>query len=112
MKRAMAIDAPWGGVQNYALFASEDSRLMHEEREKLSNLERKLKDDQEEYWRAYLILHDVAAEEGKTELGRRAARLGMQCVRSISVRFGRSDDLLRADRELYLMLHWRSRPVP
>jgi hypothetical protein len=98
-------DALWGGVQNYALFASEDSRLTHEEREKLSNLERKLKDDQEEYWRAYLILHDVVAEEGKTELGRRAARLGMQCVRSISVRFGRLDDLRRADRELYLMLH-------
>ena len=45
-------DALWGGVQNYALFASEDSRLTHEEREKLSTLERKLKDDQEEYWRA------------------------------------------------------------
>jgi hypothetical protein len=98
-------DALWGGLQHYALFASEDSRLTHEEQEKLSALERRLKDDQEEYWRAYLILHDVAAEEGKTELGRRAARLGMQCVRSISGRFGRLDDLRRADRELSLMLH-------
>jgi len=98
-------DALWGHLQNYALFASEDSRLTHEEREKLSALERKLKDEQEEYWRAYLILHDVAAGEGKTELGRRAATLGMQCVRSISERFGRADDLRRADRELSLMLH-------
>ena len=39
-------DTLWEHLQNYALFASEDSRLTHEEREKLSALERKLKDDQ------------------------------------------------------------------
>jgi len=93
-------DALWGGLQHYALFASEDSRLTREEHDKLTASERKLKDDQEEYWRAYLILRDITKEEGKTELGRRAAKLGVQCVRSISERFGRLDDLRRADREL------------
>ncbi len=93
-------DALWRGFQRYALFASNDSRLTREERQTLIEKERKLKDDQEERWRAYLILRDVVREAGKTDLGRRAAGLALRCLRGISDRFGREEEIRKADTEL------------
>ena len=61
------------------------------------NSERKLKDDQEERWRAYLILRDVVQATGKTDLGRKAAQLAIRCLRGISDRFGRQDEIRKAD---------------
>jgi len=93
-------DALWYGLQRNALIASSDSRLTLEERQLLMNSERKLKDDQEERWRAYLILRDVVQGAGKTNLGRKAAQLALRCLRGISDRFDRQDEIRRADIEL------------
>ena len=38
------------------------------------NGERKLKDDQEERWRAFLVLRDVVRDEGKTDVKWRGFR--------------------------------------
>lgn len=94
-------DTLWGGLQRYALFADKDDRLTREEHERLVAGERKLKDGQEERWRAYLILKDVVRDAGKTDLGRRAARLALKCLRGIRTdRFGREEEIRDADTEL------------
>jgi hypothetical protein len=90
----------WFGLQRYALFASSESRLTRDERQALLAGERKLKDDQEERWRAYLILRDVVRDAGKTDRGRRAAKLSIRCLRGLSDRFGREDEIRKADVEL------------
>jgi len=93
-------DSLWHGYQRYALFAEHDSRLTREERDSLMEKERKLKDEQEERWRAFLILSEVVRDSGKNELGRRAARLAVQCLRGIHGRFEREDEIRKADTEL------------
>jgi hypothetical protein len=93
-------DSLWGGLQNYVLRGSEDERLTGAEREQQIAVERKLRDDQEEYWRAYQILRDIVRDSGDNELGREAAQLAIRCLRRISERFGRVDELHDADREL------------
>lgn len=101
-------DRLWSFLQRYALFAEDDSRLTAAERKALIAAERRLKDDQEELWRAYLILREVVQESGKTPLGRRAAKLAIRCVRGInSERFGRGDEIRAADIELST---WLARP--
>jgi hypothetical protein len=90
----------WSGLQNYALNADSDSRLTGEEHKRLSEGERKLRDDQEERWRAYRILHGIVREEGHTELGRKAAQLALRNLRKISQRFGRFEEIRKADIEL------------
>lgn len=90
-------DALWRGLQRYALVASSESRMTRGERQALIEGERKLKDDQEELWRAYLILRDVVRDSGETGLGRKAAVLGVRCVRGISDRFERQEELRQAD---------------
>ncbi|MCX6625559.1 MAG: hypothetical protein NTY38_31760, partial [Acidobacteria bacterium] len=79
-------DALWYGLQNYAL--------------KAATGDRKLRDDQEERWRAYLILRDVVRESGHSELGRKAALLASRCLRGISERFGRQEEIRKADARL------------
>ncbi len=93
-------DALWFGLQRYALFGSTDGRLTHQERRKLVAIERKLKDEQDERWRAYLILRDVVRDAGNTDSGRKAARLAIRCLRGISERFERRDEIRKADIEL------------
>jgi hypothetical protein len=91
-------DSLWNHLQRYALFASNESRLTREERQLLLANERKLKDDQEERWRAYLILRDVVRDSGTSELGRRAAKLAI--LRGFGDRFGRESEIRKADIEL------------
>jgi hypothetical protein len=67
--------------------------------------ERRLRDEQEELWRAYLILRDVVRDAGKTELGKRAATLAQRCLWAISGRFGRQAEIRKADIELSVWLH-------
>ena len=94
-------DTLWYGLQRYALDAAHDSRLTRDERQALVAGERKLKDEQEERWRAYMILRDVIPEAGKTDLGRKAAQLAIRCLRGInSDRFGREKEIREADIEL------------
>ena len=87
-------------MQRYALNASSDSRLTRAERQTLTDGERKLKDDQEERWRAYLILRDVARDSGKTALGTRSAQLAIRYLEGISDRFGRESEIRMAEIEL------------
>jgi hypothetical protein len=89
-------DRLWAGFQRYAIYAAMDSRLSLAERKRLVAGERKLRDDQEERWRAYLILNDVAAESGNDETGRRAAALAVRCLGRISERFGRESEIRAA----------------
>ncbi|MBI4873162.1 MAG: hypothetical protein HY822_00870 [Acidobacteria bacterium] len=93
-------DALWRGLQRYAFIAANDGRLTRDERRRLMAAERKLKDDQEERWQAYLILREVVREAPTTELGREAALLARQCLRRIGDRFGRESEIRAADIEL------------
>jgi hypothetical protein len=93
-------DSLWGGLQRYALTASKENRVTRREREALIARERKLKDDQEEYWRAYLILRDIAREAGKSPMGRKAATLAVHCLNSLSERFERQAEIQKAGIEL------------
>jgi hypothetical protein len=93
-------DALWQGLQRYALTASSESRLTAKERKTLISSERKLKDGQEERWRAYLILREVVRDSDKTDLGRRSAQLAIRCLRMLSERFERRDEIQKADVEL------------
>jgi hypothetical protein len=93
-------DQLWGGMQRYALTASTEGRVTREEREALIAGERKLKDDQEERWRAYLILREIIRDGGRTQDGRKAAELAVLCLRGISERFGRAEEIRTADLEL------------
>ncbi len=97
-------DTLWGRVQRYAMFAEDDYRFTREERDRETVGERKLKDDQDERWRAYLIARDVATAEGKTELGRKAARFAIKCVRGFGDRFGREEDRREGELELSKLL--------
>jgi hypothetical protein len=94
-------DALWHGMQRYALKSANDSRLTRTERTKLIDGERELKDNQDERWRAYLILRDVVRDAGVSALGRDAAAFALRCLRGINTdRFGRQEELRQADIEL------------
>ena len=94
-------DALWGRLQRYALHGDINNRFTREEHQAQIDAERKLRDDQEDRRRAYLILRGVLQDAGKTDLGRKAAQLAIQCIRGISVeRFGRQSDIRNADIEL------------
>jgi hypothetical protein len=93
-------DAIWGGFQRYALQGSEDSRLTRAERQYFIAQERKLQDDQEEFWRAYLIVRDIVRNSNGSAEARKAAVLGLRCLRGINERFGRREEIRKADIEL------------
>lgn len=93
-------DRLWGYLQRYVFLAATDSRLSAEERTRQIALERELKDQQEERWRAYQLLREVITEEGKSPLGRLAAQRAISCLRRIDPRFGRADEIRQGDIEL------------
>ena len=94
-------DRIWGGLQRYAMTAETEVRATPSEREILIRNQRKLKDEQEERWQAYLILRTIIRETDDKELKRRATRLAIQCTRHLyNDRFGRQDELQAADIEL------------
>lgn len=97
-------DVLWHGYQAYAVRASTDVRLTKAERDSLLTAERKLKDAQEERWRAYLILRDVANAAHGTKLGRQSADLAMHCLTGINERFARQDEIRQHERELFALL--------
>jgi hypothetical protein len=94
-------DTLWRGFQRYAFQASGRGDTTHEERDSLAARERQHKDEQEEYWRAHLILRDVVREAGRNAIGRKAAALEVECLRRINTdRFGRSDEIRATDLEI------------
>jgi hypothetical protein len=94
-------DTLWSFMQRYALHAEQESRMTGAERQALLEGERKLRDTQEEGWRAYLILKEVARDAGPGPLRTRAARLALTCLQGINTdRFGREADIATANKEL------------
>jgi hypothetical protein len=93
-------DSLWYGLQRYALQGGADVRLTKPERERRVGQERKLKDGQEERWRAYLLLREVVRETGDAAMRRKAAELALRCLRRMSERFGREEEIRRADLEM------------
>jgi hypothetical protein len=90
-------DRLWHGFQTSgfylaARFADNDARV--------ADVERHLRDEQEEYWRAYVILNKVVNEAGPTPLGKKAAELAITSLRSINSRFGRAEEIRSADLKL------------
>jgi len=98
-ERVFFNDRRWDQLQSYFFYGAKDTRF--------TALERKLKDDQEERWRAYLILREVVTKAGPTPLGRRAAELAIRCVRRINERFDRPQEIRDADVELSRWLRRR-----
>jgi len=79
----------------------DEQGLTGKERAFFLGQERKLKDDQEERWRAYKILVSVAEEAGRSELGRKAIRKALKSLRLINTgRFGREEEIKAADKRL------------
>ena len=106
-------DMLWEGFQTEAfVYRNPDRRqpdwgalnratLPDEERMRLTQVERRLRDDQEEYWRAYKILNGVVEKTGQTSLGKRAAARAITCLRRINTdRFGRAKEIHDADTRL------------
>jgi hypothetical protein len=60
---------------------------------------------QEELWRAYQMLRQIAQEAGRSELGLKAAALGMRCLNGISPQFGRAEEIRRGSLGLWTWLH-------
>jgi hypothetical protein len=64
-------------------------------------VERRLRDDQEEYWRAYKILNEVEKKAGPTPPGKRAAEHAITCLRRMNTdRFGHVKEIHDADTRL------------
>jgi hypothetical protein len=100
-------DALWLGLQRYPLERDAgDTRPTRAEREAQLALQRKLKDDQDERWRAYLILRRIVRDAGHGDIGRRAAELAIRCLRGINTgRFGREEEIRKADIQLSSWIH-------
>jgi hypothetical protein len=112
-------DMLWAGFQRYALVAHAGSRfcaawprdpscgeadgprLDAAAREAMLVQERRVRDAQEERWRAYLLLDAVAAEAGPGPLRRRAAAKAIEALEGINAeRFGRGPEIAAARRTL------------
>jgi hypothetical protein len=108
-------DMLWGGFQTWSFikpYAEEvldrfsynsggSQGLTCKERELFVKLERGIRDDQEERWRAYGILNGVMEKTGHTDLGRRAAVKALRCLQLINTdRFGRQEEIAVARRRL------------
>jgi hypothetical protein len=102
-------DSVWQGLQRYALIAATDTRLNRRERQAQIAAERKLRNDQEERWRAYNLLREVVRSDAPAELRERAARLALRCLRHINTeRFGRAAEIAKAEAELTAWLRSHS----
>jgi hypothetical protein len=97
-------DRLWWGFQRAAFTTLENHAFPKPPAERLpqvQELERKLQDDQEEYWRAYKILNGIVSRAGPTPLGKQSARRAIVCLRKINTgRFGRLEEIQAADRRL------------
>ncbi|TAN41812.1 MAG: hypothetical protein EPN22_14195 [Nitrospirae bacterium] len=99
-------DMVWYGFQS-SMFLGDSAQdrkmrgLTKKEQEFYIGKERKLRDDQEERWRAYKILVGVVENADNLELRRRAAIKAIRCLDFINTeRFGRKDEIDSAKKEL------------
>jgi len=103
-------DMLWNGFQTsafvyknreQAIYTARTDRLSRGEVARLSRLEARLVEQQEEYWRAYRILNRIVQQAGPTPLGKKAAQRAVVCLRKISIdRFGHAQDIRAADLRL------------
>jgi hypothetical protein len=96
-------DRLWSGYQRSAFTSRDDYPFPKPPAGQLTRvrqLERKLQDEQEEYWRAYQILNGIVLKAGPTPLGKQAARRAVVALRRINARFGRIQEIQAADRRL------------
>jgi hypothetical protein len=106
-------DTLWSGFQRFAFInpspdAPEGSVIVQnrtgltkEEAARFDQLDRRLRDEQEEYWRAYQILNAIVDRAGPTPLGKKAAQRALISLRGIRTdRFGRSEEIKSADARL------------
>jgi hypothetical protein len=109
-------DMVWSGFQRYAYLTTKLNSpctdyypgndpdcqgLTGAERESFLKKERKIKDEQEERWRAYKILDKVREKAGRSELGNRAAARALKCLKLINTeRFGRQEEIDSGIRRL------------
>ncbi len=70
--------------------------------------ERRLLDEQEERWQAFLLLDQIVSEAGRSPLGVKAAQKAVDCLSGINEeRFGRQDDIAAAQKRLLALLRNR-----
>ena len=103
-------DMLWNGFQTsafvyknreQAIYTARTDRLSRGEVARLSRLEARLVEQQEEYWRAYRILNQVVQKAGATPLGKKAAQRAIVCLRRINIgRFGHAREIRAADLRL------------
>jgi len=103
-------DMLWYGFQTSALIyrsrdgaslPAREDRVSPDEVARLSQLEGRLVEQQEEYWRAYRILNQVVQKAGATPLGKKAAQRAIVCLRRINIgRFGHAREIRAADLRL------------
>jgi hypothetical protein len=67
--------------------------LIRQERDRIFQQQRRLQDEQEEYWQAYKIFDGIVKAVGPTSLGRQAAIEAIRCLDHISSRFGREREI-------------------
>jgi len=97
-------DSIWHGYQTYALIAESDSTLTAAERKSAIEGERKLKDDQEELWRAAMIASEIARTASDKAMARKSALLAIDCLQRMSERFGRPKEIRQAANEMLAVL--------
>ncbi len=100
-------DLFWHGFQREALITRHDDpkrtpRLSGVRYRKRQSDERRLLDEQEEYWQAFQLLDQVVSEAGPGPTGLKAARKALDCLSRISQdRFRREDEIEAAKKRLF-----------
>jgi hypothetical protein len=93
-------DMIWKGFQTSTFLGGsglESQGFTKKEMERLLKDERRVKDQQEERWRAYRIFTTIMGKSGYTELGKRAASKAIRCLDLINTdRFGRAEEINQA----------------
>lgn len=109
-------DMLWYGYQRYAFMGESSDEpvsmesptghgLTGEERDFLLKQERRVKDEQEERWRALKIFSRIVAQAGPSELGMRSAKEALLCLANINRdRFGREAEIKKAEDKLWKWL--------
>ncbi|HEY2945614.1 MAG TPA: hypothetical protein VGN09_24490 [Vicinamibacteria bacterium] len=102
-ERVFFNDRLWRGFQTSAFLdrRPRPELMSPEQYAALVRNERAFRDAQEERWRAFLILEQIAREHPRMELGRRAASKALQCLGRINTdRFGRTEEIAAARQRL------------
>jgi hypothetical protein len=108
-------DMFWDGLQTWVFLDDKDSSnreeskftgLTKKERDYYLKEERRIRDEQEERWRAYHILNNIVNQAGYSEIGKKAAVKAIRCLDMICTeRFGREKEIASEKKRLVKWLH-------